>query len=385
MKKLLLIPALLAGTLAFSEQKNYEISPMVGYDYHESSLGFKDDGYLLGGLEFQINDVESIIKPEFSVFFSQEVDYTTGASTDVLRGAINGVYALDALDSFTPFVKAGLGIENISNETPQSKSGLFVDVGVGAKVNFTENLALKLEAIYLGKVAQQNEGILDHNLIALVGFTYSFGEKAQKAVAPQAVKAPVTPKPAPKPVQKPAPVVAPVVVDGDDDKDGVLNSKDSCLSTLQGAKVDAKGCNIDNDNDGVLNAQDICPKTLAGEEVNSDGCPKTVPLNINFENNSDKIKSSSDSQIQAYANFLTKYANYNAKIIGYTDSRGRDSYNQALSEKRANAVVEALIAQGVSSKQLTSLGKGEANPIADNKTAEGRAQNRRIEAQLTRN
>ncbi|MDF1877397.1 OmpA family protein [Sulfurimonas sp. SAG-AH-194-L11] len=382
MKKLLLISALLAGALLSAQDKNYEISPMIGYDYHESSLGFKDNGYFLGGLEFQINDVKSVIKPEFSLFISEGIDYTSGATTRVVRGAVNGVYALKEMGSFSPFVKGGVGIENVSTQTAQSKSGLFLDVGIGAKVNFTQNLALKLEAIYLGKVAQHNEGILDHNLIALLGFTYSFGDKAPKSITrPEVVIVVAPPVPEPEPVV----IVVPVVIDGDDDKDGVLNSKDSCPKTLAGAIVDTKGCNVDTDGDGVLNTDDICPSTIAGEAVNSDGCPKTVPLNINFENNSDQIKSTSDAQIQAYATFLTKYTNYSAQIIGYTDSRGSESYNQALSEKRAKAVVAALIAKGVNAKQLSALGKGEANPIADNKTAEGRAQNRRIEAKLTRN
>jgi len=379
MKKLLLIPALLAGTLAFSEQKAYEISPMIGYNYHESSLGFKDDGYFLGGLEFQINDVDSKIKPEFSLFVSESVDYESGISTDTIRGAINGVYTYDEMSSFVPFAKAGLGIEDVSTETTTNKSGLFVDVGVGAKVNFTQNLALKLEAIYLGKVATHNEGILDHNIIALVGLTYAFGDTEQKSVAPEPVKAEPTPTPAP------AVVIAPVIIDGDDDKDGVLNSKDSCPNTPAGVAVDTKGCNVDNDRDGVLNANDICPNTPIGEAVNSDGCPQTVALDINFENNSDSIKEASHAKLQAYADFLALHTNYSAKIVGYTDSKGSAAYNQKLSRKRADAVVTELIAKGASATQLSALGRGEENPIADNATSEGMAKNRRIEAELTRN
>jgi len=385
MKKLLLIPALLATSVLFAEQKAYEISPMIGYDLHETSLGFKDDGYLLGGLEFQINDIDSQIKPEFSLFYAPSVDYTSGKSADVIRGAINGVYELGTMNSFTPFVKAGLGIEDVSTETVENKNGIFLDAGVGAKVNFTESLALKLEAIYLGKVATHNDGILDHNLITLVGLTYAFGETAQKAAPQTEEVVEKAPEPTPEPVVAEAVVTAPVVVDGDDDNDGVLNSKDSCPQTIAGARVDVKGCNIDNDNDGVVNANDICPNTPLGEAVNSDGCPKTVALKINFENNSDAIQSNSEAQLEKYANFLTTHTNYSARIIGYTDSRGSASYNQKLSQRRADAVAAALIQKGVNAKQLSSLGKGEENPIADNKTAEGRAENRRIEAELTRN
>ena len=383
MKQLLLIPALLAGTLLLAEQKNYEISPMIGFDYHEPSLGFKDDGYFLGGLEFQINNVSSKIKPEFSIFYSQDVDYTTGQSSDILRGAVNGVYDFEDMNNFTPFVKAGLGVEDVQTETVENKNALFLDVGVGAKINFTQNLALKLEAIYLGKVATHNEGILDHNLITLVGLTYAFGETTQKAAEPVKTE-PAKVEPAPEPVAAPV-VVAPVVVDGDDDKDGILNSKDTCPHTKAGVKVDAQGCTLDSDEDGVLNTNDICPNTPTGEAVNSDGCPQTVALQINFENDSDAIKGESEARIQKYADFLIKHTNYTAKIIGYTDSRGSQKYNQKLSQRRADAVVAVLIAKGVNKNQLSALGRGEDNPIATNETAQGRAKNRRIEAELTRN
>ena len=401
MKKLLLIPALLAGTLLLAEQKKVEISPMIGYNIAEGNLNVKDDGYLVGGIELQFNTPDSRLSPEFSILYSQGVDYKLGTAsefkpgqdTKVVRGAFNGVYTFDEMSSVVPFAKIGGGLEKISNESQSVEDGFFLDAGAGAKVPFTENLALKLEAIYMAKLATQNSGFADSNLIVMAGITFAFGDHAQKE-APVAKSAPVVeaePTPEPTPVAvapvaavAAAPVVA-AIIDGDDDKDGVLNSKDTCKETVTGAKVDASGCNVDNDNDGVLNANDICKNTPVDTKVNSDGCPQTVPLNVNFENNSDKIKSESQTQMQKYTDFLTKHTNYNAKIIGYTDSRGSASYNQKLSQRRAAAVVNDLISRGVSSTQLTSEGAGEANPIADNATAEGRAQNRRIEAQLTRN
>ncbi len=405
MTKLLLASALLAGTFAFAEQKKYEISPMIGYNYHESNLGLQDRGYLIGGLELQVNDFASVIKPEFSIFYSPGVDYSTGATTDVVRFAVNGVYALDSIGIFAPFVKAGLGVENITTRTTQNKSGPFVDVGTGAKINFTESLALKIEAMYLGKIAQHNDGNMDHNLIALIGFTYSFGETEQKTAVKQ--------------VAEPVVVAAPVIIDGDDDKDGVLNSKDKCAnsaagirvdtdgcfldsdddkdgvlnaadkcpSTPTGTKVDTKGCTIDNDidKDGVLNAIDKCPDTLPGATVNNNGCAESAVLDVVFKNNSFEVLPESHSKIQKVADFLKRHTNYSAKIIGYTDSRGSAKYNQSISEKRANAVKELLIQKGAPAKNLSSLGRGEESPIADNMLKEGRAKNRRVEAEFTIN
>ena len=410
MKKLLLIPALLAGTLAFSDQNKYEISPMIGYDFAEGNLNIKDDGYLVGGIEAQFNTPDSKISPEFSILYSQGVDYASGQDTKIARGAFNGVYTFDAMSFAVPFAKLGAGIEQISTPSASVDDGFFLDAGAGAKVPLTEHLALKLEAIYMAKLNRDNAGSFDSNLVTMVGLTFAFGGSDLQA-APKEVAAPVVQE---KVEEVAAPVVIAVVVldddkDGvinandkclqtikgakvdangcelDDDKDGVVNSQDKCSNTLAGIKVDANGCNADIDNDGILNASDICPNTLPGEAVNSDGCPKSVALNVNFENNSDKIKAESAVQINKYADFLKKYTNYSAKIVGYTDSRGSASYNQKLSEKRAQAVVAALQSDGVNAKQLSSFGAGENNPIATNKTAEGRAQNRRIEAVLTRN
>lgn len=417
MKKLLLIPALLAGSLALAEQKKVEISPMIGYNIAEGNLNVKDDGYPVGGIELQFNSADSRWSPEFSLLYSQGVDYKSGTAsqykpgqdTKVIRPAFNGVYTFDEMSSVVPFAKLGAGLEKISNESASVEDGFFFDAGAGAKVPFTENLALKLEAIYMAKVGTNNAGFADSNLVVMAGLTFAFGDTGAKA-------APVS---EPKAVEPEAPKAAPVVVaavvstdddndgvlntldkcpntlpgivvgeDGcekDDDKDGVVNSHDNCPTTVIGAKVDTQGCNVDSDNDGILNTDDLCPNTVAGTEVNSDGCPKTIALSINFENNSDVIKADSQEQLQKYADFLNANKNYSALLIGYTDSRGSASYNQKLSEKRAASVANDLQSKGVNASQLTYEGRGEANPIADNATSQGRAQNRRIEAELTRN
>lgn len=405
MKKLLLIPALLAGSLALAQEKQIEISPMIGYNIAEGNLNIKDDGYLAGGVEVQINNPDSKLSPELSVLYSSGVDYESGQETKIIRGALNGVYTFDAVSSIVPFAKCGFGFEKVTNSIPSVRDGLFLDAGAGLKVPFTENLALKAEAIYMAKAAKNNAGHADSNLVAMVGLTFTFGDTPQKTVLQPVVTKAV--------VAAPVVVIAPIVADDDndgvvntsdsclntptgvtvasngceldDDNDGVSNSKDSCPSTVSGAKVDAQGCNIDTDNDGILNTNDLCKNTVVGAEVNSDGCPKAVHLNINFENNSDKIKVVSQPQLQEYSNFLKTNKNYSSQIIGYTDSRGSASYNQKLSQKRAESVVSDLISKGVDANQLSSLGKGEQNPIAENTTAEGRAQNRRIDAKLIRN
>lgn len=373
MKKILLFSALVSSIL-LAGQKQYEISPMIGYDLTEGNIGIKDDGHYLGALEVQFNSPDSKISPEFSILYSPKAKYDGGGDSSITRGAFNGVYTFDAMDNLVPFAKAGIGIENVSDERTGNQDGFFLDAGAGLKYFFNDNIALKAEAIYLAKASGIQNRRFDNNLIAMVGLTFAFGETTQKA----------EPKPEPvveKPKEEPV-VEAPV--DGDDDNDGVLNSKDQCPNTTAGIQVDANGCDLDTDKDGVVNSADICPNSPLGAEVNSDGCPKEVTLAINFATNSANIKDSSSALLDKYAKFLNTYTNYSAHIVGHTDSKGAAAYNKKLSLKRAQAVVKALEARGVDPKQLSSDGMGEEQPIADNSTAEGRSQNRRIEAQLTR-
>ena len=393
MRKLLLIPALL-GSMAVADNYKYELSPMIGYNIAEGNLGIKNNGYFTGGLEFQINSTQSKLSPELSLYYAPSVDYSGSGDTDVIRGAFNGVYTYDKLGTVTPFSKVGLGIEGFTTNKNNNNDRFFFDAGVGAKVNFTDNLALKLEAIYMLKPTTLHAGNADSNLMTLVGLTYSFGAQAQKkspvVTAPVAVdsdgdgvldtndKCPNTP-------DNTTVDVTGCPVAQDDDNDGVLNILDKCPNTPAGVQVDAKGCKInpDLDGDGVLNAQDMCPDTPANSAVDQNGCPATITLDIQFQTNSYTVTSDSFANLDKYASFLKKNPNYSAQIVGYTDNRGAASYNQRLSEKRAQEVVKMLEARGVSSSQLSAKGMGEANPIADNTTAAGRAQNRRIEAQLT--
>ena len=80
---------------------------------------------------------------------------------------------------------------------------------------------------------------------------------------------------------------------------------------------------------------------------------------------------------------VKKYPDANIRLDGYTDGIGTDAYNISLSERRATAVRDYLIKEaGVSSSKITVVGHGKADPVADNKTAEGRAKNRRVEISI---
>lgn len=147
----------------------------------------------------------------------------------------------------------------------------------------------------------------------------------------------------------------------------------------------------DDDGDGVINELDECPNTPKGQMVNEKGCPNAINLEVLFENDSDKVIGSSVEKVKAFANYLLENEEFNAQITGHA-SKGLHSghknsaeYNLALSKKRADAIKNILVENGVPSSRITASGKGFEEPIMSNDTEEGRAANRRIEAILIKN
>ena len=137
----------------------------------------------------------------------------------------------------------------------------------------------------------------------------------------------------------------------------------------------------DTDNDGVIDDMDKCAATPAGVTVDSDGCPDFQGKleGVTFETNSARLTINSQTILDEAATELKLYPDLDIEIAAYTDSMGADSYNQMLSQKRAESVLSYLVSKGVSPEQLTAVGYGEANPVASNETSAGRAQNRRVE------
>ncbi|MEH6566727.1 MAG: OmpA family protein [Halopseudomonas sp.] len=107
-----------------------------------------------------------------------------------------------------------------------------------------------------------------------------------------------------------------------------------------------------------------------------------VELDVLFDFDKDTIRPEFRQDIQSLAEFMKTYPSVTTTVEGHTDSVGSDAYNQNLSERRANAVREALVEEGVDGSRVSSAGYGEARPIADNSTDEGRAMNRRVEAEV---
>ncbi|MDH1508980.1 OmpA family protein, partial [Pseudomonas mosselii] len=156
----------------------------------------------------------------------------------------------------------------------------------------------------------------------------------------------------------------------------------------------------DEDGDGVFDRRDRCPDTPAGTQVNHMGCPlpqypasapqpeptatpEVITLDdqgqVLFAFDSAELTQGAQQRLQGLLPKLNDPSVTSVKVIGFTDSVGSDSYNQRLSERRASGVAEYLISQGLAPNKVTSQGRGESEPVADNDTDEGRSRNRRVE------
>ncbi len=176
--------------------------------------------------------------------------------------------------------------------------------------------------------------------------------------------------------------------DGDDDGDGVPNSRDKCPNTPKGAPVDKDGCPLDSDGDGVYDYLDQCPNTPKGVVVDYKGCPiakekVSVDLYIEFDFDKATIKPQYHNDIKTVADFMNKYPSTVANLEGHTCNIGTDAYNQKLSERRVNAVRSYLMEKfGIAPSRITATGYGESRPIASNDTEEGRKKNRRVTSNI---
>ncbi len=102
-----------------------------------------------------------------------------------------------------------------------------------------------------------------------------------------------------------------------------------------------------------------------------------------FENNGHDLTDDAKDKLDKYAAYLKDHPNKKLEVTGHTDSKGRKAYNEQLSQKRADKVKAYLVEEkGIESDRIKTFGKGEAEPIADNATTEGRAKNRRVEIQI---
>lgn len=146
------------------------------------------------------------------------------------------------------------------------------------------------------------------------------------------------------------------------------------------APVQEEVAPVDEEAQAIKNAIEEAAKNKQAEfKLNLE---KLVKQSV-FEFNSDKIAESNYKSLDIVANFLKDNSNVSVKVIGHTDNIGTQEYNKDLSQRRAQSVANYFIEKGVDSSKVSVEGLGFAEPIADNSTAEGRAQNRRTELKFS--
>ena len=257
---------------------------------------------------------------------------------------VTALYRCAAGDRFSPIM--GLGLAHADFNDTQDWRSVYKALA-GVEYDLIPSLVLSAIADYqyvdgrfFGGGEYASGSNPSHVLAGRLALTWYFG--AQKEQAAPAQKA--------EPVQSGA---APV--DGDDDNDGVLNSKDKCLNSAAGSDVNAYGC--------------------AKEEK------AEIKLNVEFASGKTVVAPAYRSQLSEMADFLKTHAGTTAVIEGHTDNTGSAALNTKLSQARADAVKNYLIKEfGIESRRLSASGFGPSKPIADNSSLDGRQKNRRVVA-----
>lgn len=269
-----------------------------------------------------------------------EIDYSTLGVSALWYFIRNGDNkGKDLRKGLQVYAHGGLSfLSNSSSVAFSQDNSVQVQYGAGVEYGFNNGIALRAGLDLYDRDAG----------MAFVSVIKRFGVKHKRKVVaePEPVAEPVV-EPTPEPV-----VIVPVVLDTD--KDGVIDGDDQCADSPENIKVDSKGCSI-----------------IA---VEIEG--------VNFEPKSFDLTVESKGILDAAVAVIKVNPELQIEVQAHTDYKGSEKVNMKLSEQRAQSVKTYLVSQGVDEAQLVAKGYGESQPIADNKTEEGRAKNRRVELKI---
>lgn len=338
MKSLSIVLAGLIASSAMADNHKFEVQVGVGRDVfndarHDSSVVNLGLGY--------------VVNPHWTLEAVASQYDTWDTRTNNAVGDIDGkqyrldaLYNIDTTSLWRPYVAFGVGDQSLKfNNGSKTARDTLINFGVGTKRNLMGNWEFRTDVRAFNSLDEKYT-----DLALNAGISYLFGSTPVKA-------APVVAAP------KPAPVVVPEV---DTDGDGVFDSKDQCPDTPKQYKVDAVGC----------------PMELT-ESV-------AIKLAVKFDTDKAVVKDQYLADIGNLATFMNQYANTVVTVEGHTDSQGSDAYNKTLSQKRADAVKAVLITKfGIAADRVNAVGFGEEKPVAENETAAGREENRRVVGQVS--
>jgi OOP family OmpA-OmpF porin len=342
----------LAGSLADAEQRvgDTYVVPQLGYGWPDNDRNADDD--VVAGIALGKHFSEAV---SLELGLSQgRYDLPVGARLDLTSYSIDALHIFARDSRVSPFMSIGAGALHNDPDRGDGHTHLMGQAGLGLMIQVSEadngatQFSFRPEVKARWSFPRNNEPqdkFLDY--VAVLGFQLAFGDRRPEPVAP-AIEAPPAPPPAPPP---PPP-------------------------------------RKDSDGDGVFDDRDKCPDTPLGVAVDADGCPRrgsATLQGVTFEFDSARLTGESKPVLDEVAADLKKYRRLQVELQGHTDSKGSDAYNLKLSEQRAQSVRDYLLSQGVGSQQLVAEGYGETEPVADNKTEAGRAENRRVVMQVISN
>ncbi len=310
---------LLVSGIASAQSDEIGVNAGVTSIINEPNLHMKD---FTMGISYKFN--QYIVKPRVDIDYVKISDYK--GVNSLIKGSVNGIYELSQ-GKFRPYAMSGVGYEYVNGGIKGEFESLpFAQVGGGATYENDSGYKFNVES----KVLQVIGGEDQNNEVILT-----------------------------------AGVSVPV--------DKLVGNEEECPIKIDGP---------DADRDGVLDELDQCPDTPCYFAVDNNGCPTVATLRIHFDVDKATIRPQSLPKVDNFAQFMLGNPELKAVITGHTDSDGSDAYNMRLSKRRAEAVMNRLIALGVSPNRLRATGMGERVPVASNATREGKALNRRIEAKL---
>tara|TARA_B100001059_G_scaffold102733_1_gene102520 strand:- start:646 stop:1710 length:1065 start_codon:yes stop_codon:yes gene_type:complete len=290
------------------------------------SVNCEDDsvaGGLYGGYNFTDN-IALELNADYLGDYDTSFNYngtTQRYSDSIIAISLSPMYRLAIKQEFDVFFKAGPAYIMHDDE-----DDVVLALGIGAEKQFADDWAVRVEYQYFDDFDDEIIHNLNSNLVT-VGLSYNFGTGNTTASAAAAAAA-VAQAPA-EPIAEPETVVV-------EEEAEVVVIKAQTESFSQGT----------------------------------------------FATNSAKLSDEGKAAIQPIVEVLQTYPQSTVNIVGHTDSTGAAEYNMMISKKRAAAVAAYIEEQGIESSRITASGEGEENPIASNDTAEGRAQNRRVEATI---
>lgn len=376
---LALSPMLFVSPLSQAAERDYDeryyIAPMAIYQLVDDDRG-TDDGFG-GSVSVGRHIADNLAIELHALYLTADSDGSVmgaNGSMSLIGGGVSAlVFARNSLPNL--FGNVGASYVDASDHpgTPPGEDRPAFHAGVGYlfPINFlTRGSAIRTEAkFFLDAHRERNLG--NGGRKEFYDALFSLGLHIPLGAEP------APPPPPAKPPVQVVPVVTPAAVP-DSDGDGVNDDLDQCPGTPAGTQVDEVGCALPP----PAPPAPPCEAPAPGQPIDLSGCATgdvIVLKGVNFEFDRARLTANARVILDDVAVALMQVPDTAVEISGHTDSKGSDSYNQALSERRARSVRSYLIEQGVDGGRLSTRGYGEMQPIADNSTDDGRELNRRVE------